>query len=470
MSRKTKQLLWEDRLRPISECPGEIFDKFDPSDEFFQTVEIAEGKDCNAVREITSLLFDIYKGEEELNPALIYFAKMGLSLGIKECALILLECISRFNVRFDLFDEALAIINAEETDDHTDTLITKIKVKRLIASAGPEADYALLTDTLSEMYDEYSAYARIYLAHRRLADTGSYDTEKISALAVALDVPRIISLPTFLGDGRESDSIPSANTVKECAALKYALGLIDMDEWRDFWLRAIYEYAEAYLDGSLFPFTDEMILAIGDRAYYPEKKIHILAIKKYCLDLMGSGKREYASLEEECRFERLEFDLSTEEERDRVIREAVYTDSVKKREERSFELKLGTVIPHTKNRYLLTSTLKNHFKRGNRHMWDITVSIATDSNEPPEFRTAKIRERLREVTRGGVKREAERKLSQVWCAGEIVFGEKRHPFELDLIIDISYVSSTKCEWCDIRIRDYRRNGNYLTIDGVVAIH
>ncbi|MBQ7343653.1 MAG: hypothetical protein IJW53_02680 [Clostridia bacterium] len=469
MSRKTKLDLWIERLEQISACPKDIFKTIEPDEKLFLTIENADKGDVCSVRELVLSLYEIYKNEEQLNAALFHYTKKGLELGDKDCARIALKLISGFNTGFELLDEVFAALEGEKKDENTERLITGVRVKRIIASATSDADYNQLTDTLSEMYDEYSAYARIYLASRRLNYTGYYDKEKVDALAAALDVPRVITLPVFAGE-RCNESTVSVNSVKEHSALRYALGLIDMDEWRDFWLRAIYEYSEIYLDGNLLPFTNEMLTAIDGRAEYPRKNLHKLAIKKYYLDLTGGGKSEYTALESECKFYGLEFDISGEAERDAVIKEAVYTDSKMERERHAAASMLGTEIIHAKNRYSLTATVKNHLKRGNKHMWPITLSIQTSQDTPPVMGPIRISERRHEVCRGGVTLGADRKLSQVLCRGDIVIGDKAHPFEVDLVLDISYVSSTKCEWFDVKVREYNRMGDYLVINGAISIY
>ena len=469
MSRKSKITLWKERLKQISNCPGEIFNLIEPDEELFLKIERAEMGEIASVNELTTSLYEIYKNEEELNAALLYYARKGLELCDRDSALIALRCISRFNTHFELLDDVLALVDDGQNDDHVERLITKSRVKRIIVSAKPDANYEMLTGTLSEMYDEYSAYTRIYLASRRLADTGYYDSEKVDALAAALDVPRVITLPVFFGDKECDKKVTSVNSVKEHSAMKYALGLIDMDEWRDFWLRAIYEYSEKYLGGNLLPFTDGMIVAIDERAEYPKKKLHKLALKKYIFDLTGSGKGEYNSLDTECRFDGIEFDISTEDGRDEVIKEAVYTDSAKERAERLAVARLGRLIVHTKNRYSLTATLNGHIKRGSKHLWPVTLSMLTSQDTPPVLTSTRITERRHEVKRGGITLEPDKKVSQVLCAGEIIIGDKPHPFETDLVLDISYVSTTKCEWFDIKIKELERLGDHLVMHAMICI-
>ena len=56
------------------------------------------------------------------------------------------------------------------------------------------------------------------------------------------------------------------------------------------------------------------------------------------------------------------------------------------------------------------------------------------------------------------------------CQGDIKVNDKVCPLEIDLIVDISYVSSTKCEHCEIKIKDTHREGEYLVMRCSVALY
>ena len=470
MSRKSKEILIQERLEEISHCPEELFRKIEPSDEIFAKIQIAEQGDISAIRELCTLAYETYKYDCEINPAILYYAKLGIPHGDLECALAILKCMEKFNDRFDLLDDVLMSLEGKDIDDSTEALITRIKVQKILSEAAPEANYAELTDKLSKMYDEYAAYARIYLASRRLADTGSYDKAKIDPIAIALEVPNILTLPVFTGDGYPEKKSAPANVENECEALRFALSLILMDEWQDFWLRAIYEYSQLYLDKDLSIFAEDIKKALLLRCEYPRRKLHILAIDKYLVELGKVTSDEFEALYLECRFDGFDTDIYDENERNEIIKDAVYTDSLMERKKYIIDSRLGTQIKHTKNRYLLKATVNNHMKRGCRHMWDITLSIETGINTLPIISTCKIGDRKNEVSRNGIKLEKERKLSQIFCMGEIQLGDKIHPLEYDLILDISYVSSTKCEYCEVKIKNYHRVGDFIVMDSMITIY
>lgn len=448
----------------------DLFDKIEPNEDTFIKIEKAEDRDVTAIRELVNTLYEVYKDEDELNGALCYFAKLGLSLDDAECARIMLSCITSFNEQFDALEQTLRILESQRSDEKTDQLITLAKVKSIIIRSTEDADFCELTRSLSQMYDEYSAYARLYLASERLRYTGNYEKEKIDSLAEALDVPSLVALPVFTGKDPEVCAAPR-DAEKECEALRFALMQIDMDEWRDFWLAAMYEYVQIYLSKDLTKVGNDILKSLKSRCTYPKKKLHILSVLKYlCNKGKDEYKDEYDALLKECIFDGLSVDLDTDEACEELIKNAIYTCSKEERRKAKFSSKLGAVIEHTKNRYLLKAALDNHQKRGNKHLWEMTISIKSGHKESPMINPIRISERYNEVNRGGVTLDKEKKQSQVIARGEIQIAEKLYPLELDLILDISYVSSTKCELCEIKIKDYTREENYIVMQSILAIY
>ena len=470
MSRKSRDTLLKERLEQVSKCSYDLFNEIEPSDEIFEKIKLADQGDISAIRELCTLTYSTYKNDFSLNQAMLYYAKLGMAQGDLDCALVMLKCIEGFNEKYELLDSVLDTLDGKLEDEAVEDIIARARVKKILAAASPEADYSELTDRLSVMYNEYSAYARLYLASRMLSDTGSYDKARIDALAAALDVPSIVTLPVFIGEYTAADKALPCDVKKECDAIRFALTLINMDLWQDFWIRVAYEYSKIYLDSDLSVFAEDITRALKLRCEYPKRKLHILAVKKYMLDLGLIQKDEFDLLDKECRFNGLSYDISDDTSRDEMIKEAVYTDSAEQRKILKESLMLGTQICHTKNRYLLMATLTNHMKRGSRHLWDITLSIKTSLDDPPAFAVCRISDRMNEVTRYGIKLDKEKKLSQISCMGEIHFGEKIHPLEYDLILDISYVSSTKCEYCEIKIKDHHRVGDHIVMDTVLSIY
>ena len=96
--------------------------------------------------------------------------------------------------------------------------------------------------------------------------------------------------------------------------------------------------------------------------------------------------------------------------------------------------------------------------------------MKTGDDIPPIMQGIPIVERRAEISRNGVRREKEKKAAQILCRGEIRINERFSPFELDLIIDISHVSTTKCTHLDIKIERYKRRGEYLIMQTDISLY
>ena len=199
--------------------------------------------------------------------------------------------------------------------------------------------------------------------------------------------------------------------------------------------------------------------------------MHLLALKKYFLDTVGDvDDAEYLALEEKCRFEEHVFNLADESMRDAIIKEAVYTSGREELVKKLHLEKFGAVVQHAKNRYSISSTLTNHVKRGSKHVWELTLSIELDEGIAPVFEKLKIDTRRHKVTRGGVTLDQEKKLSQILCSSTVTIDDKVYPLEADLILEIAYVSTTKCETCELKIINTKRIDGYLVMDCVLSIY
>lgn len=461
MSRKSKLTMNVERLGRVSDCPSDIFNKLGDEDELFLDAERAMQGDGEAVKKLATLLFNTYVTDDEPNNATLYYLRQGISLGISECAVLMLRYIVRYNRFFEDLENAISIIEIKYSDE-IKALIENAKLKKLIRSANLSAESLC---ELDELADVHKGYVHVYLA----GVTKEYGDDMPSLLH-SLGIPGVIRLPSFSPITSFPDYHPM-DAKGECLTIIHALELVDMDEWSDFWLRLAYEYALEYLNGDLSPIAESIIKAIEARCDYPRRKLHILALKKYLIDTADKvSDGEYAALVEACRFAQLEFDVETEDGRDELIREAIYTSTLEEREKKSIAKKLGSIIVHTKNRYMLTATMNNHVKRACKHLWDATISIETDADKPPYIPEATIEERHFTVSRGGITLDQDKKLSQIHCSGEIHIKDNVHPFEMDLILDISYVSSTKCEHCAFKIRSYERIGKYITMNTTLSIY
>lgn len=432
MSRKSKITMLRDRLELLSGCPGDILNILDPSEEDIFAISEAERGDVDATRSISARLWELSKSESDAPEALFYFLTKGLELGDAVCAELAVRSVVKFNYRFELLETALAILgsNAEML---LGDVITMAKIKAII-----------------------------YRADLGTAPEGSHNE------LLSLDPQMAEYLGAYLDAKAGADDAKSRYNTD---MLKRAISLVDMDEWRDLWLIEAYEYSMHHLGGDLLEFADEMLRAIEARAKYPRRDLHILAFKR-CLAELGVKYtiEECEYLEKLCRFYCGEAHLDTKEERDALIREAVYTSGKRERALCRMRSAVGAEMLHERNRYSLTMTLSNHQKRASRHQWESVISIRTNENSPPRFTPIPIVDRRAEIERNGVSLEKEKKLSQLFCKGELQLTDRTHPLELDLIIDISYVSATKCNTCEIRINRYKRLGDFIVMQVTVSVY
>ena len=470
MSRKTKNMLYKKRLEDISGCPVELLDKISPSEDIFAKIQAAEEGDVSAIRELSSLTYEAYKNDCELNPAMLYYAELGMAKSDHECALTLLKCVERFNDRYDLADEAIRALESDKLDDEVDQLILRIRVQRIISELSPDYDCDAMEKMLRGIFNEYSAYTRLYLASKRLINTGSYDKADIDPYARALGVPSLVTLPVFTGGSVIEQRATPSNSKGELEVMKFASTLMLMDEWRDFWLKALYEYAMIYLGGDISIVAEDILNLVSMRCDYPEKKLHLLAIKSILSATNDGYTDDITALRNECKFNGYDPSMCEGEALYETIKAAVYTNGAEQKRRLALAIRLGNEIKHFKNRYVLEATMKNHMKRGIRHIWDVTLSIKTDFDTPPLISICKITATKNDVSRNGCTLNKERKLAQILCRGELQFGEKIHPLELDLILDISYVSTTKCELCEIKTREYHREGDHLVFSSTISVY
>ena len=123
----------------------------------------------------------------------------------------------------------------------------------------------------------------------------------------------------------------------------------------------------------------------------------------------------------------------------------------------------GIIINYAKNRYYLEGELSGHGKRGKKHFWTQRFSLDKSlCKDDPIFSTFKIEEVHNLLERYGAQLGEIKGKSQIICRGELITDEQPHPFMLDLILDISYISSVKCETLELEVAGLTEaNGRYI---------
>lgn len=457
MSRKARLTVLRDKLESVSYCPSSIFNIFDPSEEDFELIVKSESGDVAALDELCEKLYGIYGVEKEENDALLYFLTKGLEAKSPLCAKLLIKYIERYNTHFDLLKGAIETLGS--ADDGMIRDISSARLKAIIAAPSKECDFTLLKENVLSSDTPHRGYLLLYIAGKSFEYTGAFDKERARTIADELSLGGLLDLTLFGG---------SMEKLTECDtdALKLAIGLFDMYEWSDFWLRAAYEQSMLFREGDMTQYAHDILKAISHRPDYPKKELHEFAVKKYIFaNGLGYTEEELEVLERSCQFN----GLSTDDELDALIRDAVYYTCTREKCGAS-SLSYDAEIQHERNRYTLTMTLENHKKRASRHQWNAVIAIRTDEDNPPVIEPLEIVDRLAEISRNGITLKKEKKASQVLCAGEIRIGDRISPLELDLILDISYVSATKCTHCAFKIERYRRQGEYLLIQTDISLY
>ena len=148
---------------------------------------------------------------------------------------------------------------------------------------------------------------------------------------------------------------------------------------------------------------------------------------------------------------------------DELIKEAVYTSVEQEMMQATKMREAGIEISYAKNRYYLEGELTGHGKRGRKHFWNQRFSLQKSLCEgAPLFSRIKIEEVRNLLERYGAQLSEIKGKSQIICRGELITNDQPHPFMLDLILDISYISSVKCETLELEITSINEaNGKYI---------
>lgn len=468
MARKSKLTVLRERLEAISKCPYDVFHKIEATDLFFERLQKAENGDASSISELSQMVFNTYKDAACDNHAMLYFLGMGIEASDIKSAENLVFCAAKRCRGFELLDRALSML-AKAGYAQKD-LIEEAIIKKALFEA--EEHPKKLTEILNILPEKQEPYLELYLIGKAQASGIDHDLAHIRELCLKTGVARLYTLPIFGGKDQMPPSKEEARA--ECDTILKILTAIEMTEWHEFWQRVIYEYSTIYLESDLSFFARYIIRSLKRTKCRARDNIYTLAWMKYAIDHgyvreSDNFEQRYKEVLEECIFDGELPDLCDKDVMDTLLREALCRsceDRIKEEEKRA----LGNLISHKKNRYVMRCYFENHAKRANKHMWETTISIETENDTPPVFRNIVITERRNSISRDGYTLEPQKGLSQVICSGDLIICGKAYPFELDLILDISYVSSTKCELGSIKVRKYGRQGKYLVMNCQMYIY
>ena len=469
MARKSKITILYEQMKTMSNCPEDLFDLVEANDDLFDKIKEAETGNIESIKYISEILFKAGSRKDNANAAMIYFLRKGVELGDIKSAEWLVMVAAKKCAGFDLIDKALELI--KNPDEKMQEYIDEAKCKKAIAKAQRDNDPEEMLEVINNLPPKQRPHLELYIEASKDKDSAEYNTEKISLLCEKAGIKKLASLSVF-GKCDTAVTNDSKASDEEQKMLLMLLGAIEMDEWREFWLKVIYEYTVTYLDSDFTNFAPAIIRSFRSAKSYKKSKLYTLAWMFYAknsgIESIPELLCEYDDLLQECAFEEKIPVLDNAEILTQVLQESLLHSADERKREME-EKALGNIIKHEKNRYKLVAHLDNHAKRASKHMWTTVISLKTDKDVPPQFNKIGITERRVAVSRGGVTLDAQKGVAQILCMGEIVY-TKPIPFELDLILDISYVSTTKCEMCNIKIKSYEKQGDYLVMKCQIYIH
>ena len=429
MARKSKESILAEKLRAVSECPPDIFEVL--GEEAISLVESCERGDVSSIEALCERLFASTDKDKRLC-SLVYLLYLGVRRGSVPCAEIAIRYIAKRELIPELATASLTLLPRLDGDGRRVTAMLAID---------SSVDYK---ECLALLPEGEFADVHLYVLHRE-GELSDGLTERLTAV---LGIPRLASI--IRGEG----------AVGVCegdySAIYGILNKYPDERWRSFWVKRLYEYAMANdALAEIAPMLTEVFLL---RTYTDKSLLHALAsmyiASRANPDYMTTVKELY----ERCRFTGFtpdEYSLKA------TVREGVYLDV-----ERELMLAkerdcLGGIIEHIRNRFTLTHELSGRDKRARMHHWQTLFSIEGDC--VPIFSEIILEETRHRAKRGEGELSRDQSCCQIICRSELTLGEKRYPFVLDLYIDLSYVSATKCQSAEIRVSEARKNGEFTTM-------
>lgn len=483
MARKSKETLLREKLSQISECPFDIFSILEGNEETLNLIKKAEGDDIVAIKSIIRPLYEKSIAEKSYCEALFYMLKRAIALGDLEAAEYTLYYVQAVNCGFILGGRAYRLIEQFAdlaTKKRLENVILEIKALILIDTSVKHGDYGRILSALSELPKSKFPVEWIYILAMAKKHASKDNTATIMEIAKDSGLEHLLTLPTVSGE----DNAPVEQIDRGIALME--LGLIDKSlkkhrdgDWRDFWFRCMYEFVERHLGGEMILMAESAITASGWRTYYKDHPLHTLAWCCLWLEKCTEGTEEYTrafelkkNLIDKCHFAGISTEEVLGEGRDRIMRESVYLSSAEEMWNAKDDSSLGAKIEHARNRYSVKLDLAGHGKRGKMHFWESTMSlpIEKDNGKPPRISKLEIRETNNRVSRGGITLEHDKMTSQVICYSEITVDEIKHPFEIDMILDIAYISAVKCSVGEIKIKSHRIEFGYIVMDIQVFLY
>ncbi len=460
MPRKPNSVIYKERLAELTSCPDTIFEKITPSDELIERIALAESGDTDAIRQLTEELCSAYMSGVNGNSALIYILKLGIKHGVLDSARQMIRYADTFNEEFDGIGYALTILGKDDCDSEIMRILDSCIFKHTVILGNKAPEYA----QSMEYNEKIFSHSRLY----HMIKSGEYieNFEECRAVAQECGLESILTLPAC-----GSLITERAYNVGDLDEIINTLKLSNLDEWMNFFIRCAYEYCEKYENGNFMRIADAAISVIERRRYDTRKELWLLAWNKYRAEHTDKNSDEFKNalacfenILSKLKFSSGAYDKGCRPDTTIIMKKSVCIDE--NEEKSSIELSeiLAHEIRHVKNRYLIECTLRGHIKRVNKHMWQTTLSIKNEKGDPVTFKELRLRTVNVAVTRWGVTLPIEKHICQYIADGEIAIGDRVSPLEVDLILDISHVSASKCESIEIKVRGKQRYKGYDVYD------
>ncbi len=481
MARKSKETLLRERLATLGECPFDIFTVLEGSEESLALIAMAEKDDLRAIHKLIGPLFNTCVDEKRYCEALFYLLKKAVALEDLKAAEQTMLYVKAVGAGFTLGGRAYRLIESkcDEPDiKRLEPLIQDIKALILIDTAVKHGDYDRILAALGELPKAKYPIEWLYvlsMANRHASKDNSSVAREIASKA---GLSLLGTLPTVHKDYLPRvENISREEALSQLSIMENSLSKHRDGDWRDFWLRCMYEFIEIYLDGDIILMANAAIVASEWRSYYKEHTLHTLAwcdlqCEKYEGEARERALNHRTELIEKCHFEGIDTSEALGEAREKIMRDSVYLSSHDEMWNAKDDSVLGAKIEHTRNRYMVKLELSGHGKRGRMHFWETTLSLPVGKEEPrpPRLSKLEITETHNRVSRGGITLDADKMTSQVICYSEITLDEVKHPFELDMILDIAYISAVKCSQGEIKIRSHKVSGGYIVMNAQVFLY
>ena len=464
MARKSKQTICFEQLCTFSKCPRDIFTTLSPDDNTLSLIRSCEALDPSALTEATEAL---YRGcitdapTPQKSDALVYLCLLGLRAGEESCLSLLTRYIDRTENSTELLYSLRTPLGGDD-----EALSARLEAKAAISQAARcGGDYGELTSRLDQSPEHLTVMLFIYHITRPKDDRS---VKELIDLCKRYDCLSLLSLPA-MGLG---DAVKTPPTDGAIPLMLKAPSVSTSRDWHDFWLKMLYEDAVTYRGSDYTHFASEAWALMAKREHNKLREHHTLAFLRYATKRSDdeSLQQKYITLVNKCKFGGDLPDIENDDVVEELIRQAVYTSKPDEKELADKSYRRGIIIQRGKNRFYAEGSLIGHAKRGRKHLWRAIMSFPkANASEAPSFSTFEIEQTSNVITRFGTRVLRDGSSSQIICRSTLYTGDQPHPFMLDFVLDISYVSASKCGSGEICIRSVGEDDEFYLYDCAITI-